>query len=76
MKLLKRMKGPTPRFFQKVRNAGLILVAVGTTILTAPVALPLFLVKAAGYITVAGGVASAVSQAATESETQKSKAHG
>jgi len=43
-----------------------VLAAISATLLTTPVALPVVLVKIAGYLAVAGSVASAVSQTATE----------
>lgn len=69
MNLKDRIQSPTPQFFKKVRNAGLILATVSAAILTTPVALPLVVIKIAGYLAVAGGVASAVSQATTPEET-------
>lgn len=68
MNLKQRIESPTPSFFKKVRNIGLILVAVSATLLSTPVALPAVLIKVAGYLAVAGSVASAVSQTATEAE--------
>ena len=62
MNVIKRVKAPTPKFFKVLRNIGLALAAVGGTILTAPVALPVVLVSIGGYIAVACGVISAVSQ--------------
>lgn len=62
MNLVKRIKGPTPKFFRVLRNIGLALAAVGATILTAPVALPVIIGSIGGYIAVVGGVLSAVSQ--------------
>lgn len=62
------MKKPTPRFFQTLRNAGLAVAAIGTTLLTAPVALPAVVVKIAGYLAVAGAVASTISQTAVKNE--------
>lgn len=67
-KIILRAKSPTPKFFQKLRNIGLVLVAVSTAIITAPVTLPVAIVTAAGYAAVAGGVLSAVSQITTEKE--------
>ncbi len=64
MKLRKRVKSKTPKFFRKVRNIGLTLAAISGTIITAPVALPAVLIKVAGYLGVASMVASAVSQTA------------
>lgn len=65
MKLVARAKAPTPKFFKGLRNVGLVLAAVGGTILTAPVALPVLVTSVGGYLVVAGGVASAVSQLTT-----------
>ena len=58
-----RLQSPTPKFFRKIRNAGLILGAIGTALLTAPVALPAVVTAAAGYLVTAGLVASAISTA-------------
>lgn len=68
MTILQRVQAPTPKFFKTVRNGGLILATLGAAILASPIALPAALLKIAGYLTVAGGVASAVSQA-TSGET-------
>ncbi len=65
---IERLKSPTPNFFKKIRNIGLILAAVATSIVAAPVALPAVVIKIAGYLAVASGVASAVSQTAVEGE--------
>ena len=68
MKLKERMKAPTPRFFRVLRTIGLTLAATGGTLLAAPIALPASLISVAGYLTVAGGVMSAVSQSAVAGE--------
>ena len=65
MNIIKRVKSPTPKFFKVLRNIGLVLAAVGGTILAAPVALPTIVVTIGGYVAVAGGVISAVSQLTT-----------
>jgi len=62
MNVIKRAKAPTPKFFKVLRNIGLALAAVGGTILAAPVVLPVGIVSIGGYIAVAGGIISAVSQ--------------
>jgi uncharacterized membrane protein HdeD (DUF308 family) len=62
MNIIKRVKSPTPKFFKVLRNIGLVLAAVGGTILAAPVGLPAIVVTIGGYVAVAGGVISAVSQ--------------
>lgn len=69
MKLIERMKAPTPKFFRVLRNIGLALAAAGGALLAAPIALPAAVITVAGYITVAGGVMTAVSQTAVEGET-------
>ena len=61
-KIVNRAVAPTPQFFKVLRNIGLVLASVGGVILTAPVALPALIASAGGYIAVAGGVLSAVSQ--------------
>lgn len=65
MKVVARAQAPTPKFFKVLRNIGLVLAAVGGTILAAPVALPALVTSVGGYLVVAGGVASAVSQLTT-----------
>ena len=62
-KLVQRIQEPTPKFFRKLRNIGLALTAVSSVIVTAPVLLPALVVSVAGFLAVAGGIASAVSQA-------------
>lgn len=66
MKIVKQAQAPTPKFFKVLRNIGLVLAAVGGTILAAPIALPAAVTAVGGYLIVAGGVASAVSQLTTE----------
>jgi hypothetical protein len=70
MSILNRMQSPTPKFFQKIRNIGLVLAAISGTIIASPVALPVLVVKVAGYLAVASTVASAVSQAVTPGDEQ------
>ena len=66
MNLIERIQSPTPKFFRKLRNIGLILGATSATILAAPVALPVAVVTVSGYLAVACGVISAVSQTAVD----------
>lgn len=68
MTLKDRLKSKTPIFFIKLRNIGLILAAAGGAILTAPIGIPAGIITIAGYMTVAGSVASAVSQAVVTGE--------
>lgn len=70
MSILSRAKAPTPRFFKKVRRIGLLLAAVSGAVLAAPVALPLVITQVAGYLAVAGTVATAVSQVTTKAEEE------
>jgi hypothetical protein len=70
MNIIQRMKAPTPKFFKKVRTVGLVLAALSASLLAAPVALPAVVVQIAGYLAVAGSVATAVSQAAVTEEAE------
>ena len=60
--IVNRATAPTPKFFKVLRNIGLTLAAIGGAILTAPVVLPAVILTVGGYLAVAGGVLSAVSQ--------------
>jgi hypothetical protein len=62
MNILERAAAPTPKFFKTLRNIGLVLAAISTAIVAAPVALPAALITIAGYAAVGGAVLSAVSQ--------------
>jgi hypothetical protein len=68
MNIIKRVKAPTPKFFKVLRNIGLALAALGGTLLAAPVALPVVVTTVGGYLAVAGGLVSAVSQLVTPDE--------
>lgn len=68
MKLIERYKEPTPKFFSILRNIGIAMATVGGVIIAAPVALPAIVVTIAGYLTLAGTVATAVSQAVVSDE--------
>jgi ABC-type xylose transport system permease subunit len=57
-----RVLAPTPKFFRIIRTFGLLLGAIGGSILAAPVALPATLATVAGYLVAAGTAAAAVSQ--------------
>ena len=61
-KIVNRVTSPTPKFFKVLRNVGLVLAAVGGTILAAPIALPVLVTTIGGYMAVAGGVLTATSQ--------------
>lgn len=66
--LTERCKADTPPFFKKLRLIGLTLAAVGGVLVAAPIALPVAIVTAGGYLIVAGSVATAVSQVAVKDE--------
>jgi uncharacterized membrane protein HdeD (DUF308 family) len=65
MNILDRAKAPTPKFFKLLRTIGLVLATVGGAVLTAPVALPVIVTTVGGYLALAGGVISTVSQLVT-----------
>lgn len=71
MNIIDRAQAPTPKFFKVLRNVGLVLAGVGSVLLTAPVSLPAVLVTAGGYLTLAGGVLSAVSQVTVDDDKLK-----
>ena len=71
MSVVERVKAPTPKFFKTLRTIGLALAAIGGAILASPIALPAGLVAAAGYIALAGGVVTAVSQTAVDTTDSK-----
>jgi len=73
MTIVERVKAPTPKFFKTMRTIGLALAAVVGAILTAPVAVPAALVTIAGYVALAGGVMTAVSQTAVDTNSKKDK---
>lgn len=70
MNVTKRAKAPTPKFFKLLRNIGLVMAAVGGSIVAAPIVLPLTIVTLGGYLAVAGGVLSAVSQLTTDTNSK------
>ncbi len=65
MKIIDRIKAPTPKFHRRLRNIGLGFIAAGGAILASPVALPIALGSLASYLIVAGSVATAVAQSVT-----------
>lgn len=68
MKIVERIKAPTPKFFKILRSIGLALLAISGTIVAAPIVLPVTVVTVAGYMAVAGGVISVVSQMTVKDE--------
>ena len=68
MTVLERFSAPTPKFFQSIRNWGLVLGAIGGALVAAPVALPFWLLSTAKVLVIAGAVAAGVSQAVVKQE--------
>lgn len=73
MRLIRRIQAPTPKFFKVLRTIGLVLATVGGVIVTAPISLPAIVTTTAGYLTVAGGVITAVSQLTTTDDDARSE---
>lgn len=61
-KLIQRARSQPPPFFRKIRNVGLILTAIATAVLTAPISLPATIISIAGYAAAAGAAATTISQ--------------
>ena len=59
---MQRTAASTPEFFNKLRNIGLIVAAINTSIVTALIALPAAVISIAGYASVGSAVLGAVSQ--------------
>ena len=71
MNIVDRAKAPTPEFFKILRSIGLALLGISGSIVAAPVVLPAVVVTAAGYVAVAGGVISAISQITVDDKAKK-----
>lgn len=69
-KIVKRATAPTPKFFKILRTVGLTLAAVGASVLASPVLLPVAVVSLGGYLAVAGGVITAVSQLSIRDDSE------
>lgn len=77
MTIKQRLAAPTPPFFKKLRNVGLLLASLSGVLLTTPLGLPAIVVRIAGYLAVAAAVVSTVSQAVTtEAPTEKTGKDG
>lgn len=70
MKIKDRIKGDSPKFFKKLTNFCLILGAVGTAIMFAPVSLPVGLVTLGGYLATVGAVGAGVSKLTNKKEAE------
>lgn len=71
MNVVERVKAPTPKFFRILRTLGLALLAISGSVIAAPVILPAAVVTVAGYVAVAGGVLSAISQVTVDDTAMK-----
>ncbi|RZJ36596.1 MAG: hypothetical protein EOO51_00310 [Flavobacterium sp.] len=70
MNIAQRAQAPTPKFFKILRTVGLALLAASGSLLAAPIALPAIVGTVAGYVAVAGGVLSAVSQITVDEQAK------
>ena len=70
MNLVERTLAPTPKWFKILRTVGIVLASVGGIIIASPVALPVGLVSAAGYLVFGGSIISVVSQTAVKTEEE------
>ena len=71
MNVVERVKAPTPSFFKILRAIGLALLTISGSVIAAPIVLPATVVTVAGYLAVAGGVISAVSQITVDDKAKK-----
>ena len=70
MNLVDRTLAPTPKWFKILRTVGIALASVGGIIIASPIALPVGLVSAAGYLVLGGSIISVVSQTGVKSEEE------
>ena len=70
MNLVGRTLAPAPKWFKILRTVGIALASVGGIIIASPIALPVGLVSAAGYLVLGGSIISVVSQTAVKSEEE------
>ena len=68
LNIVERTLAPTPKWFKILRTVGIALASVGGIIIASPIALPVGLVSAAGYLVLGGSIISVVSQTAVKSE--------
>lgn len=68
LNIVERALAPTPKWFRILRTVGIAMASVGGVVLASPVALPVGLVSAAGYLILGGSIISVVSQTAVTNE--------
>jgi len=66
MKIIDRLKAPTPSYWKKIRNIAATIGSVGAVIVGLPIALPAVVITVAGYAVAVGTVVATVSQTAKE----------
>ena len=69
-KIVNRATAPTPKFFKVLCTIGLTLAAAGATVITSPILLPAAILSLGGYLAVAGGVITAVSQLSVYNDSE------
>jgi len=70
MNLAERVLAPTPKWFKTLRTVGIALASIGGIIVASPVALPVGLVSAAGYLILGGSIISVISQTGVKTEEE------
>jgi ABC-type xylose transport system permease subunit len=75
MNIMKRWSSKTPKFWKKVQRIAITVGAVGGVIISAPVAMPAFILTLSGYAITAGTVAAALSQLTIETNEQRKELH-
>lgn len=75
-KILERITSPTPKFWKKLQSLGLVAAGVSAAVLASPIALPVGIVTAAGYLATIGGTIAAISQLTVESDFKYSTEDG
>jgi hypothetical protein len=68
LNVVERALAPTPKWFRILRTVGIAMASVGGVVLASPVALPVGIVSAAGYLILGGSIISVVSQTAVTTE--------
>ena len=62
MKIKDRLRKKSPKLFQRITNACVVVGAVGAVIISAPISLPVLITSLAGYMVVAGSIGASISK--------------
>jgi len=62
MKIKTRFQKKSPKLFQRITNACVVIGAVGAVIISAPISLPVLITSLAGYMVVAGSIGASISK--------------